>query len=68
VIYDLLVKASGPLELREDPDAGPCVAGLRRIEVRRAGRGPRPAGSQGKTRSPELALNLQLFKFRTVRP
>ncbi|GBF91733.1 kinesin [Raphidocelis subcapitata] len=33
VIYDLLVKASGPLELREDPDAGPCVAGLRRIEV-----------------------------------
>jgi hypothetical protein len=33
VIYDLLVKNSGPLELREDPDLGVCVAGLKRISV-----------------------------------
>ncbi|KIY99366.1 hypothetical protein MNEG_8594 [Monoraphidium neglectum] len=33
VIYDLLLKNSGPLELREDPDQGVCVAGLKRIQV-----------------------------------
>eukprot|EP00878_Enallax_costatus_P027718 GHUV01029866.1.p1 GENE.GHUV01029866.1~~GHUV01029866.1.p1 ORF type:complete len:494 (+),score=180.85 GHUV01029866.1:603-2084(+) len=33
VIYDLLVKNSGPLELREDPDQGMCVAGLKHINV-----------------------------------
>lgn len=33
VIYDLLVRSSGPLELREDPDAGVCVAGLKHITV-----------------------------------
>lgn len=33
VIYDLLVKNSGPLELREDPDQGVCVAGLKHIQV-----------------------------------
>jgi hypothetical protein len=33
LIYDLLVKSSGPLELREDPDQGVCVAGLKRITV-----------------------------------
>lgn len=33
VIYDLLVKNSGPLELREDPDQGICVAGLKHISV-----------------------------------
>jgi hypothetical protein len=37
VIYDLLVKASGPLELREDPDQGVCVAGLKRIQARLGG-------------------------------
>ncbi len=33
MIYDLLLKASAPLELCEDPDQGVCVAGLQRIEV-----------------------------------
>jgi hypothetical protein len=33
VIYDLLVRSSGPLELREDPDQGVCVAGLKHIQV-----------------------------------
>lgn len=33
MIYDLLVKNSGPLELREDPDQGMCVAGLKHINV-----------------------------------
>lgn len=32
-IYDLLEKGGGPLELREDADAGVCVAGLRRVQV-----------------------------------
>lgn len=36
VIYDLLVKVSGPLELREDPDQGVCVAGLRSVTVETA--------------------------------
>lgn len=36
VIYDLLVKSSGPLELREDPDQGMCVAGLKHISVNSA--------------------------------
>lgn len=34
MIYDLLLKNSGALELREDPDQGVCVAGLKRIQVR----------------------------------
>lgn len=33
VIYDLLEKSSGHLELREDPDQGITVAGLRCIKV-----------------------------------
>jgi hypothetical protein len=33
VIYDLLVRASPPLELREDPEAGVTVAGLSRNTV-----------------------------------
>ena len=33
VIYDLLEKSSGHLELREDPDQGIMVAGLKRIKV-----------------------------------
>lgn len=33
VIYDLLVKSSGHLELREDPEHGIIVAGLRNIKV-----------------------------------
>ncbi|KAL6746359.1 P-loop containing nucleoside triphosphate hydrolase protein [Haematococcus lacustris] len=32
-IFDLLVKSSGPLELREDPEQGVQVAGLRQINV-----------------------------------
>ncbi|KAK4410100.1 Kinesin-like protein KIN-8B [Sesamum angolense] len=36
VIYDLLVKSSGHLELREDPDQGIVVAGLRSIKVNSA--------------------------------
>ncbi|GLJ30794.1 hypothetical protein SUGI_0610950 [Cryptomeria japonica] len=36
VIYDLLDKSSGHLELREDPDQGITVAGLRRIKVNSA--------------------------------
>ena len=36
VIYDLLARNSGPLELREDPTAGPCVAGLKRVTVHSA--------------------------------
>jgi hypothetical protein len=39
VIYDLLLKNSGPLELREDPDQGVCVAGLKRIQVCGVGQG-----------------------------
>lgn len=34
VIYDLLEKSSGHLELREDPEQGITVAGLRCIKVR----------------------------------
>jgi hypothetical protein len=33
VIYDLLEKSSGHLELREDPQHGIVVAGLRSIKV-----------------------------------
>lgn len=33
VIYDLLERSSGHLELREDPDQGITVAGLKRIKV-----------------------------------
>lgn len=33
VIYDLLEKSSGHLELREDPEKGIVVAGLRSIKV-----------------------------------
>ena len=33
VIYDLLEKSSGHLDLREDPDQGIMVAGLKRIKV-----------------------------------
>nr|AMS24229.1 kinesin 8-I protein [Marsilea vestita] len=33
VIYDLLDKSSGHLELREDPEQGIVVAGLRRVQV-----------------------------------
>ncbi|KAJ7546786.1 hypothetical protein O6H91_08G054500 [Diphasiastrum complanatum] len=36
VIYDLLEKSSGHLELREDPDQGVTVAGLKRIQVNSA--------------------------------
>lgn len=36
VIYDLLEKSSGHLELREDPDQGIMVAGLKRIKVNSA--------------------------------
>ncbi|XP_024544587.1 kinesin-like protein KIN-8B [Selaginella moellendorffii] len=36
VIYDLLEKSSGHLELREDPDQGITVAGLKRIQVNSA--------------------------------
>ncbi|GAB2283040.1 Kinesin-like protein KIN-8B [Dionaea muscipula] len=36
VIYDLLEKSSGHLELREDPDQGVTVAGLRSIKVHSA--------------------------------
>lgn len=34
VIYDLLEKSSGHLELREDPEQGIIVAGLRCIKVK----------------------------------
>ncbi|KAF8073085.1 KIN8B [Scenedesmus sp. PABB004] len=37
VIYDLLVRSSGPLELREDPEQGVCVAGLKHISVNSTG-------------------------------
>lgn len=37
VIYDLLVKSSSPLELREDPEQGVCVAGLKSVRVAGAG-------------------------------
>jgi len=33
MIYDLLIKSSGPLELREDPEQGVQVAGLRHVPV-----------------------------------
>ncbi|GIL46590.1 hypothetical protein Vafri_3551 [Volvox africanus] len=33
IIYDLLVKSSSPLELREDPELGVVVAGLKHITV-----------------------------------
>lgn len=33
MIYDLLEKSSGHLELREDPEQGITVAGLRCIKV-----------------------------------
>ncbi|KAK1323573.1 hypothetical protein QJS10_CPA02g00008 [Acorus calamus] len=38
VIYDLLEKSSGHLELREDPEQGLVVAGLKCIKVRSADR------------------------------
>ncbi|KAL0915721.1 hypothetical protein M5K25_013174 [Dendrobium thyrsiflorum] len=38
VIYDLLEKSSGHLELREDPEHGIIVAGLRSIKVQSADR------------------------------
>ncbi|CAI5510673.1 unnamed protein product, partial [Closterium sp. Naga37s-1] len=38
IIYDLLVEASGSLELREDPGQGVSVAGLKRIKVQSAGK------------------------------
>ncbi|CAA0843083.1 P-loop containing nucleoside triphosphate hydrolases superfamily protein [Striga hermonthica] len=38
VIYDLLEKSSGHLELRENPEQGILVAGLRRIKVNSADR------------------------------
>ncbi|KAL1824184.1 hypothetical protein ACET3Z_010962 [Daucus carota] len=38
VIYDLLVRSSGHLELREDPQNGIIVAGLRSIKVNSADR------------------------------
>lgn len=38
VIYDLLEKSSGHLELREDPEQGIVVAGLRSIKVHSADR------------------------------
>ncbi|KAI3462631.1 hypothetical protein Pfo_019294 [Paulownia fortunei] len=38
VIYDLLEKSSGHLELREDPEQGIIVAGLRSIKVNSADR------------------------------
>ncbi|KAK9097058.1 hypothetical protein Sjap_022555 [Stephania japonica] len=38
VIYDLLEKSSGHLELREDPEQGTVVAGLRCIKVHSADR------------------------------
>ncbi|KAL4561834.1 hypothetical protein LXL04_034014 [Taraxacum kok-saghyz] len=38
VIYDLLEISSGHLELREDPEQGPIIAGLRCIKVNSAGR------------------------------
>lgn len=38
VIYDLLEKSSGHLELREDPEQGIVVAGLRSIKVNSADR------------------------------
>ncbi|KAK6128559.1 hypothetical protein DH2020_037703 [Rehmannia glutinosa] len=38
VIYDLLEKSSGHLELREDPEQGITVAGLRSIKVNSADR------------------------------
>ncbi|KAI0503460.1 hypothetical protein KFK09_014394 [Dendrobium nobile] len=38
VIYDLLEKSSGHLELREDPEHGIVVAGLRSIKVQSADR------------------------------
>lgn len=33
VIYDLLERSSGHLELREDPEQGITVAGLKKIQV-----------------------------------
>lgn len=53
VIYDLLLKNSGPLELREDPDQGVCVAGLNRIQARAAACRPCPprAHSPAKMRA-----------------
>mmetsp|Transcript_68250 Transcript_68250/g.215896 ORF Transcript_68250/g.215896 Transcript_68250/m.215896 type:complete len:454 (-) Transcript_68250:46-1407(-) len=36
VIYDLLIPNSGACELREDPELGPTVAGLKRIKVQSA--------------------------------
>ncbi|XP_022977214.1 kinesin-like protein KIN-8B isoform X6 [Cucurbita maxima] len=38
IIYDLLEKSSGHLELREDPEEGITVAGLRCIKVHSAGK------------------------------
>lgn len=36
MIYDLLIKKSAPLELREDPSQGIQVAGLTRVHVKTA--------------------------------
>lgn len=36
MIYDLLVKSSSPLELREDPSQGVQVAGLTKVTVENA--------------------------------
>jgi kinesin family protein 18/19 len=33
-LFDLLTPSSKPLDLREDPELGPTIAGLRRIEVK----------------------------------
>lgn len=37
ILFDLLVKNSGPLELREDADQGVQVAGLKHVAVETAG-------------------------------
>ena len=37
LVYDLLVPHSPALELREDPEKGPCVAGLTHVKVRDEG-------------------------------
>lgn len=37
ILFDLLVKNSGPLELREDADQGVQVAGLKHVAVDTAG-------------------------------
>jgi hypothetical protein len=67
VIYDLLVRSSGPLELREDPTAGPCVAGLKRVAVQSAGEIMVSAsclGGPGRAaEGPQLRGGLQLRRW-----